>query len=409
MQPWRNTALLVALSLSCLDCARRETSVSLDNAGTGGDADVVPNPQSDASSQQPRDLSDISFTYDGPTEDAGLSTNAACAAEPVAAEPVALDLYLMLDRSASMAAPLQAVPNCRVGDTTQARWCYAINALAGFFGAPTSNGMGVALQYFPNGNCGWISDTEQNCCAYGGCCTGAIDAVPAVALGRLPGTLPELVNSLNSQSPLGTTTPIEAALRGLISYTASARSVDRSMVAILVTDGAPNGCELNTDTLANLISTHRTNTGIKTFIIGTDGADFQTLEQLAVAGGATPHSIYCTTDFSSCSFFNVGAGAPEAFIDALQQIRRSVVGCRFTLPSTDAGIVDPSTLVVDVVSPANADRETLVRRTSAADCGDGWYADPSHPGEFSLCPQSCTNVQSQVGASVELLAGCLGS
>jgi len=233
--------------------------------------------------------------------------------------------------------------------------------------------------------------------------------VPAVALGRLPGTLPELINSLNSQSPLGTTTPIEAALRGLISYTASARSVDRSMVAILVTDGAPNGCELNTEALVSLISAHRTNTGIKTFIIGTDGADFQTLEQLAVAGGATPHAIYCTTGFSSCSFFNIGAGAPEAFIDALQQIRRSVVGCRFTLPATDAGIVDPSTLVVDVVSPAKADRETLVRRASATECGDGWYADSNHPGEFSLCPQSCANVQAQAGASVELLAGCLGS
>jgi len=409
MHLWRNTALLLALSLSCVECARRESSVSLDNAGTGGDTDLTPNPQSDASSQQQRDLSDVSFTYDGPTEDASLSTDAACAAQPVAAEPVALDLYLMLDRSASMAAPLQAVPNCRVGDTTQARWCYAINALAGFFGAPTSNGMGVALQYFPNGSCGWISDTEQDCCAYGDCCTGAIDAVPAVALGRLPGALPELVNSLNSQSPLGTTTPIEAALRGLISYTATSRSVDRSMVAILVTDGAPNGCELDTDTLVNLVTEHRTNTGIKTFIIGTDGANFQTLERLAVAGGATPHAIYCTTGFPSCSFFNVGAGAPEAFIDALQQIRRSVVGCRFTLPSTDAGIVDPSTLVVDVVSPANADRETLVRRASATDCGDGWYADPNRPGEFSLCPQSCTNVQSQVGASVELLAGCLGS
>jgi hypothetical protein len=315
----------------------------------------------------------------------------------------------MLDRSASMAAPLQTIPNCKVGDITEARWCYAINALAGFFGAPTSNGMGVALQFFPNGNCGWINDTEQNCCAYGSCCSGSADAVPAVNLGRLPGHLPSLVSALNTSSPLGTTTPIEAALRGLITYTAANQSPSRSMVAILVTDGDPNGCDLNTVALANLISAHRARTGIKTFIIGTDGANFQTLEQLAVAGGAAPHSIYCTTGFSSCSFFNVGAGAPEAFIDALQQIQRSVVGCRFSLPSTDGGIVEPSSLVVDVVSPANADRQTLVRRSSANECGDGWYADPASPGEFSLCPQSCATVQSQIGVSIEVLAGCLGS
>jgi hypothetical protein len=158
-----------------------------------------------------------------------------------------------------------------------------------------------------------------------------------------------------------------------------------------------------------LVATHRANTGIKTFIIGTDGANFQTLEQLAVAGGATPHSIYCATGFSSCSFFNVGEGAPEAFIDALQQIQRSVVGCRFSLPSTDAGIVEASTLVVQIVSPTGGDRKALVRRASATECGDGWYSDSEHPGEFSLCPQTCANVQSQVGVAVQLMAGCLGS
>ena len=406
MHLWRDTAWLAAVLLSSTACARRELQTKLEPNDT---ADASENRPSDASTQHHWDIPDVSFVYEGPVDNGMLTADAACAEVPVAAEPVALDLYLMLDRSASMAAPLQTVPNCRVGDTTEARWCYAINALAGFFKAPTSNGMGVALQFFPHGNCSQISATEQNCCAFGDCCAGTDDAVPTVALGRLPAHLPNLVNALNAQSPLGATTPIEAALRGLVSYTASAKTTNRSMVAILVTDGDPNGCEKTTATLANIISTHLTNTGIKTFIIGTDGANFQTLEQLAVAGGATPHSIYCAGGFSTCSFFNVGAGQPEAFIDALQQIQRSVVGCRFSLPITDAGIVDPSTLVVNVVSPENPDRQKLIRRASAAACGDGWYADPDQPGEFALCPQSCTSVQSQVGVSIELLAGCLGS
>jgi hypothetical protein len=406
MHPWRNTALLAALILSSAACARRESQTKLEPDDA---SDASTSQPSDASTQRPWDAPDVSFVYEGPVDNGTLTADAACAAVPVAAEPVALDLYLMLDRSASMAEPLQTVPNCRVGDTTEARWCYAINALAGFFRAPTSNGMGVALQFFPHGNCCQISATEQNCCAFGDCCAGTDDAAPTVALGRLPAHLRNLVAALDTQSPLGTTTPIEAALRGLVAYTASARTANRSMVAILVTDGDPNGCDKTTTTLANIISTHFTKTGIKTFIIGTDGANFQTLEQLAVAGGAAPHSIYCANGFSTCSFFNVGAGQPEAFIDALQQIQRSVVGCRFSLPVTDAGIVDPGTLVVNVVSPENPDRQTLTHRTSATDCGDGWYADPDHPGEFALCPQSCTSVQSQVGASVELLAGCLGS
>jgi hypothetical protein len=143
--------------------------------------------------------------------------------------------------------------------------------------------------------------------------------------------------------------------------------------------------------------------------MGMDGANFQTLEQLAQAGGAIPHSTYCAPGYSQCSFFNVGSGSPEAFIDALQQIQRSVVGCRFSLPNTDAGIVDPATLVVNISSPANPDQKTLKRLLSAADCGDGWYSDPARPGEFALCPQTCTAVQAEVGVGVDLLVGCLGS
>ena len=403
MSRWRRAVLVAAIALPC--CARREASTK--DLTDSGDAAGQSHPNDAAA--KPREIPDVSFDYEGSIEDAALSVDAACAAEPVAAEPVALDLYLMLDRSASMTLPQQTVPNCKVGDTTEARWCYAINALAGFFGAPTSNGMGVALQFFPHGNCSWTSATEQNCCTYGTCCTGADDGVPTVPLGQLPGQHQALVDALNSQSPLGTTTPIEAALRGLVTYTAQAKQPSRSMVAVLVTDGEPNGCELSASALSGIISSHLSTTGIKTFIIGMDGANFQTLEQLAISGGASPHSTYCAPGFTTCSFFNVGAGKPEAFVDALQQIQRSVVGCRFTLPITDAGIVDPATLVVNIVSPANPEQRTLKRLTSAADCGDGWYSDASRPGEFALCPQTCSAVQAEVGVSVELLVGCMGS
>ncbi len=407
MSRWRSALLVAAVALPCSYCARRELSTH-DSADTGQDAGQIG--ASDAAAK-PRDIPDVSFVYEGSIEDAALSADAACAAEPVPAEPVALDLYLMLDRSASMTLPEQTVPNCKVGDTTEARWCYAINALAGFFGAPTSNGMGVALQFFPHGNCGWISEADQtqNCCTNGTCCKGDDDAVPTVPLGQLPGNQQALVNALNAQSPLGTTTPIEAAVRGLVTYTAQAKQPGRNMVAVLVTDGEPNGCELDPTVLAGILSAQLTATGIKTFIIGMDGANFQTLEELAVAGGATPHSTYCADGFASCSFFNVGEGKPEAFVDALQQIQRSVVGCRFSLPTTDAGIVDPATLTVNVVSPAALEQQTLKHVASVGDCGDGWYSDPNRPGEFALCPQTCSTVQAEVGVSVELLAGCLGS
>jgi len=406
MSRWRTALLVATAALGSWYCARRELPKEREIVDAGGDAGT--DRPSDAGARH-RDIPDVTFNYDGNVEDAGLSQDAACAAVPVLAEPAPLDLYLMLDRSASMTLPLQVVPNCKVGDTTEARWCYAINALAGFFGAPTSNGMGVALQFFPHGNCGWINATEQNCCTLGDCCNGSDDAVPTVALGQLPVHRQALVNALNAQGPLGTTTPIEAALRGLVAYTGQAKQPNRSMVAILVTDGEPNGCELSSDVLENMLSTHRAATGIKTFIIGMDGANFQALEHLAVAGGASPHSTYCASGFTSCSFFNVGEGKPEAFVDALQQIQRSVAGCRFTLPTTDAGIVDPTTLVVNVASPGSPDQKTLKRLGSLTECGEGWYSDDATPGQFALCPSTCAAVQVQIGVRIELLAGCLGS
>ncbi len=406
MHRWRTAVLLAAVALPSWYCARREMSAK-DEGVDASDAGQAKG--QDGGTERLRNIPDVSFVYDGPIDDAALTIDAACAFEPVLAEPVALDLYLMLDRSASMTLPQQTVPNCKVGDITEARWCYAINALAGFFGSPTSNGMGVALQFFPHGSCSWISATEQNCCAYGSCCDGTDDSAPTVPLSRLPAQLPLLIDALNSQSPLGTTTPIEAALHGLVSYSAQAKLPNRSMVSVIVTDGEPNGCELSPSVLSSIISSHLASTGIKTFVIGMDGANFQTLEQLAIAGGASVHTTYCAEGFSTCSFFNVGAGKPEAFIDALQQIQRSVVGCRFTLPSTDAGIVDPSTLTVNVISPANPEQRTLKHVDSVAACGDGWYSDSARPGEFALCPQTCSAVQAEVGVSVELLVGCLGS
>ena len=232
--------------------------------------------------------------------------------------------------------------------------------------------------------------------------------MPAVPLGRLPGQLATLVGALNAQGPLGTTTPVEAALRGLVTYTAQAKTANRSMVGILVSDGDPNGCDEVIGDLAGILSTQLSTTGIKTFVIGMADATFQTLEQLAIAGGATAHSTYCAPGFASCHFFNVGAGQPEAFVDALQQIQRSVVGCRFALPSTDAGIVDPATLVVNVVSPANPDQQTLQHVASLADCGSGWYADANQPAKLP-CPGYLHQRASRSGVSVELLVGCLGS
>lgn len=356
-----------------------------------------------------RSLGDVSFTYDGPSDDGSVSPDAACASAAVPAQPVPVDLHIVLDRSASMQQPLNQVPKCNVGDAQDSRWCHAIDALGGFFAAPTSNGMGIALDFVPHGTCTWISPTEQNCCTLGDCCSGRSESVPAVPLGELPDQFSALIAALNGQDPLGTTTPLEAALRGMTQSMSSTQRTARQMVGIVTTDGRPNGCERNTEALADILLRHREATGQLTFVIGMTGANYEVLEQLARAGGASPHLTHCAGGYNPCTFYDVGDGDPKAFIDALMQIQRSVVSCRFGMPTTPHGLVAPETMIVQWRSEAEPTPKHLARIAVPNTSCQGWYADPSHPGEFSLCTATCALLQAQPSAHVEVLAGCRGS
>lgn len=364
---------------------------------------------SDASIPRDRTIGDVSFVYEVPSEDASVTADAACATAAVPAQPVALDMFIVLDRSATMRQPLDSVPNCRVGDATKSRWCYAINALGGFFAAPTSNGVGVALEFFPHGTCSWTNyPTEQDCCTFGDCCSGSDTSTPEVALGELPSHRPTLVAALDAQAPIGTTSPLEAALRGMTRFTAREKRPERQMVGVITTDGSANGCERDADKLSEILRQHRETTGQLTFVIGMTGADYAILENLAQAGGASAHTAHCAGGISPCTFYDVGDGDPAAFIDALQQIQRSVVGCRFGMPSTDGGLVDPESMVIQWRT-SSQDIKQLARVNGPADCGEGWFADPTTPGEFSLCPSTCDLMQSAPFTRVDVLAGCLGS
>jgi hypothetical protein len=339
-------------------------------------------------------------------DDGSVDRDAACVAEPVPALPIPLDMYLILDRSGTMS------PDCKIGEKTNSRWCHAINAVSGFFNAPTSNGLGVALGFSPHGTCTYTdaAHTTQNCCTIeSACCGGDDDVMPEVALGELPQQYAALSAKLNEQIPNGTTSPIEAALKGLTRYTAANKRADRQMIGVIVTDGKPNGCNPSVPYLAGILSNHRAATGGLTFVIGMSGANYAVLEQLAVAGGAAPHSTHCASGTTSCTYYDVGDGNPEAFVDALQQIQRSIIGCRFTMPTADGGLVDPNTIAIEWSSATNDVPLRLHHFASPGECGEGWYTAPNNPAEFALCPSTCSLLQGQLSVRIDVLAECLGS
>ena len=235
--------------------------------------------------------------------DSGV-TDGACATKSANAEPLPLDIYVMMDTSKSML------------DTTTSgtpKWDAVKTALSAFFNDSRSAGLGVGLQFFPlvqnvpatctaDGPCGTFGpcDRRRACVTKGastngittdilcadatGCagtescaliqqcptsggfcasdgtacaadcvpfdgychgrdiCTPAPYATPAVAIATLPGVAASLTAALTARAP-GGYTPTAPALTGAIQYAQQRAQAtpDHKVAVVLVTDGLPGG------------------------------------------------------------------------------------------------------------------------------------------------------------------------
>lgn len=321
------------------------------------------------------------------------------------ADPVAL--YLMQDRSGSM-------KDTPMGASTS-KWTQTTTAVNAFVTAPASNGLDVALGLFPQS---------------AGTCTGTAYDTPVVPMKRIldPAQAQAIASALSSNAPGGgggflggllgggggSGTPIEGALRGgvnfCLKYEAASPTGERC-VLVLITDGAPNGCAGDQATLTGIVADGYAKTGLMTFTIGMDGADFTLLNAIAVAG----HSD-CTPNVAGNEACNVTGGV-QSFNDALALIRNtvttitttteiqnvvqtSVLPCDFAIPAAPPGEqFDRNKVNVDFV---NGVTESILRVASASDCanfGDkGWYYDdPNAPTKIELCSGTCSAVQAASG------------
>lgn len=235
-----------------------------------------------------------------------------------------VDMYIVFDKSGSMGDPVGngSPGDCNIGETKNSKWCKAINALSGYLKSPSAKDQGAALQFFSG-------DDNANCNS------GApydTPAMPATGYTTLPSTTFDGV--LNSTTP-GGGTPIEAALRGITTYTAANRRPGHVTIGILVTDGDPQGCETNLNDLSDIIDAHFAATKIRTYVIGMEGATFSNLEKIAAGGNAPTHAATvgtltnaCGNVPAPCRFWNVGSGDPAGFIQALAAIQESADGCK---------------------------------------------------------------------------------
>jgi hypothetical protein len=320
------------------------------------------------------------------------------------AKPVAL--YIVIDRSGSMRGQ---------------RWNAAIQATQSFVSDPRSEGLDVALSYFPHNDADWTIWLSW-IPGFGPTCDGADYVRPRVPLGRLPDHAAMLQQSLTTTQPNGNGTPIEPALRGMTQYCIDfqSRNPDQPCVGVFVSDGAPAGCSADHAVLTGIVEAAYRDHGVRTFSIGIDGADFGLMNNIGRLGGTD-----CDPNGPS---YACDARLGDGLADALHLIRETVtetvtrtetrieteietLDCEFNLPVPPPDKEFDKDQVNLVFSEPGAEEINLGRVDAEADCEGlsqlAWhYDDLAAPGKILVCPQTCEHLQASAEGRMEVQLGC---
>ena len=312
------------------------------------------------------------------------NTSDACASTLNTANVSPLDMFILLDRSGSMA----------YNDS----WTEETQALEDFFFDANSDGIGVALQYMPLTA---LCDSE----AY---------AVPAVPISQLPMAQGTLITSLGSSRPFGGT-PTTVALEGVLKAAEAQQKAQptHKVVIVLSTDGLPDsscatvpdgGLPNSTATAVTVIEKAAAE-GFPTFVIGVGNEP--ALNQFAAAGGTNNGKAIL-----------VGAGDAGTTVDiegqllvAFAAIRDQAIPCEVKIPPSTGGAIDYQDVNVNLSSGADGGTPTpFYGVPTAADCktqGPTWYYDSAtNPKYIELCPEACTVARAAKTGSLSVVFGC---
>ncbi len=312
-----------------------------------------------------------------------------------------LDVFLVLDRTASMGNDCDYDPVSDPTPPVSSKACYATYALADYLVNVTPT-VDTRLAFH-------VMSLSNDC-------TGA-DYDPAlIPLTTLPVAVDSaLVQRISDEDfSGGYGTRIEGALRGIATYTVNHQTEGREMIGVLITDGDATDCETNTTDLAGIIADHLADSGIRTFIVGMEGATEGNLEELAAAGGAEAHDDYCGNMGPPCHYWNVGNGSGDALASALQAISQQAVPIPCEIDVTS--LTPPEGEDLDYgqvnVTLTEGDEVTVIPRVDdAGSCPTGepawYYDDPGNPTTINFCELACNFVtEAGDGATLNVVVGC---
>jgi hypothetical protein len=293
----------------------------------------------------------------------------ACATTSVESHPVPIDLIFLVDQSDSM-----------IGD----KWAGTSKAVEAFFNDPASSGIGVGLEFMPKTPDDCVVSDYENL---------------VVPIAPLPGNAFTLTNAMPAQAGVYGT-PMYGALKGALMVATAFQDAHplHKVSVVLATDAVLNSdCNsAGIDKIAPLAKSALEYDGVRTYAIGVEGTIIADLDQIAAAGGTTA-AFDVTQDISQ-------------FSAALTALRKNAVGCDFEIPAPPNGKeLDPKNVNFSYTPGGMGTSQVLPRANSLADCHGqpGWYFDNnSNPTTIVLCPASCTTVENDEKAKVDVLFGC---
>jgi hypothetical protein len=309
-----------------------------------------------------------------------------CAADVASAAVKKVNMLLMVDRSGSMYG---------------GKWTGTKSALNAFFGSPASAGLGVALEAFRLTAGGAFGDGCGDDCGDSSNCANPMVPLGTLKTAAAPADTHEqsLKTGLAAVWPSGMT-PTFPALEGALTWARvnQLASPGDIHVVVLVTDGDPTSCQTNGTAISALAASSFLSYGIRTYVIGMQGATVANLNAIAKAGGTGSAFVIAGTNSN---------GVETQLITALTNIAKENATCSLDLPG--AGQFDPNDVTV-TYTPTAGGTLSLTQHASAAACGagnDGWYFDnASAPTKVELCPKTCTAAQQDPGGKISFNVGC---
>jgi hypothetical protein len=336
-----------------------------------------------------------------------VDPDTSCGKGMASADLKPVNMVVMFDRSTSMEECLDgSMPEEGMPCPTGSRWTSAAAALNAFFSSPDAADLGVALRFFPHDMP--AAGCNQDSCDVMACSEVLVD-MGTLTADAAPTDAQEaaLISAVMTSGPtVSQGTPISAALDGALTWAAAyqAANTEQRTVVVFVTDGEPNGCDTDWDTIDQIAADALATSGVTTYAIGLTtmnggGVSQADMNGLAMAGGTT-----------EAFFVSDSATAAAELTATLNAIRGMAIACDFPLPtSTTSGMaIDPMLINVNY-TPSGGTEVELGLVPSAADCGteQAWYYDnPANPTRILLCPSACNTVTADSGAAISILAGC---